>query len=129
MLTIAVTANVSFFKPKLIVAPNDALHISLDSADCIIVMDNNMNLNELRGAVSKYLKSDTKIKSLALKCSRYSSYAMYLKMQDEISFTVMEYKRGIAFSKYGIKYEKLDNDKRELVDKECSVKIIESEPQ
>ncbi len=129
LLTIAITADVVPLKPKSIIAPNDALQISLDSVNCIYVMDEKIKLNELRGIVYKYLRSDTKTKSLTLRCSTRSSYEMYVKLQDEIGLGMVRRKKELALLEYGKNYDELDADKKELVDKECSVKIIELEPQ
>lgn len=66
---------------------------------------------------------------ISLKNDRGTSYAMYIKVQNELTAAVNELRDELAKSRFGNKFSKLDKEEAEAVQKAIPVAISEAEPE
>lgn len=66
---------------------------------------------------------------ISLKNDRGTSYAMYIKVQNELTAAVNELRDELAKNRFGRKFSELEKDQAEAVQKAIPVAISEAEPE
>lgn len=127
MFTLAMTADVVPNKKENGIIPNHALHIVLDSKNRIQINKKVVHLDDVSKFVFTYEKRYKDLSCICLKSSGYSSYGIYLRIQDKIANAITQLRIEKSKNNYGKKYEELDAVQKELIKKEFPIRIVELE--
>jgi len=66
---------------------------------------------------------------ISLKNDRGTSYDMYIRVQNELARAFNEIKDELSVAKFGVKVEKLTEEKRDAINEAVPVRVSEAEPE
>lgn len=122
--------------------------VLVNSNDALLVEEEYLDISRLREEAKKFLNnngdgscdycegayrdpksSDNPDKAvISLQNDRGTSYAMYVKVQNELAAALNELRDELAVRKYGTEYDNLDVDQQKDIRKRYPQKISEAEP-
>jgi biopolymer transport protein ExbD len=127
----------------------NVFEVLINAQNRLLVEKEPMNLSELKDAAKEFIenpmddetlpeKKDTEIDYfglypvtkgvISLQSDRGTQYQMYLSVQNELQAAYNELRNELSQSKFGKKYDDLEDDKREAIRSIFPQKISEAEP-
>jgi biopolymer transport protein ExbD len=116
----------------------NVLEVLVNANNQLLVEGQLLRVNQLRDKTKKFITNNGKDPNMSvspekaivsLKNDRGTSYKMYISVQNELKAAYREVREEYALSKYGRKFEHLNDKQSEEVKEKYPQKISEAEPE